>query len=53
MRPAVRRAVMLDLLAGKVSEPARRLAAFAVGRCPGARSARRPGLGGHPRPPCR
>jgi ATP synthase F1 delta subunit len=29
MRPAVRRAVMLDLLAQKVSEPARRLAAFA------------------------
>jgi F-type H+-transporting ATPase subunit delta len=29
MRPAVRRAVMLDLLSGKVSEPARRLAAFA------------------------
>jgi ATP synthase F1 delta subunit len=31
MRPAVRRAVMLDLLSGKVSEPARRLAAFASG----------------------
>jgi F-type H+-transporting ATPase subunit delta len=29
MRPAVRRAVMLDLLDGKVSAPARRLAAFA------------------------
>ena len=29
MRPAVRRAVLLDLLAGKVSEAARRLAAFA------------------------
>ena len=29
MRPAVRRAVMLDLLEGKVSAPARRLAAFA------------------------
>jgi F-type H+-transporting ATPase subunit delta len=29
MRPAVRRAVMLDLLSGKVSDPARRLAAFA------------------------
>jgi F-type H+-transporting ATPase subunit delta len=29
MRPAVRRAVMLDLLSGKVSAPARRLAAFA------------------------
>jgi F-type H+-transporting ATPase subunit delta len=29
MRPPVRRAVLLDLLAGKVSEPARRLAAFA------------------------
>jgi F-type H+-transporting ATPase subunit delta len=29
MRPAVRRAVLLDLLGGKVSEPARRLAAFA------------------------
>jgi F-type H+-transporting ATPase subunit delta len=29
MRPAVRRAVMLDLLSGKVSGPARRLAAFA------------------------
>jgi F-type H+-transporting ATPase subunit delta len=29
MRPGVRRAVMLDLLSGKVSDPARRLAAFA------------------------
>jgi len=29
MRPPVRRAVMLDLLSGKVSDPARRLAAFA------------------------
>jgi F-type H+-transporting ATPase subunit delta len=29
VRPAVRRAVMLDLLSGKVSDPARRLAAFA------------------------
>jgi F-type H+-transporting ATPase subunit delta len=29
MRPAVRRAVMLDLLSKKVSDPARRLAAFA------------------------
>ncbi len=29
MRSAIRRAVMLDLLSGKVSEPARRLAAFA------------------------
>jgi F-type H+-transporting ATPase subunit delta len=31
IRPAVRRAVMLDLLSGKVSDPARRLAAFACG----------------------
>jgi ATP synthase F1 delta subunit len=31
MRSAVRRAVMLDLLSKKVSEPARRLAAFASG----------------------
>ena len=30
MRPPVRRAVMLDLLDGKVTAPARRLAAFAT-----------------------
>ena len=48
-----RRAVVLDLLDGKVTPAARRLAAFASRRSSRARGPRRARLGQHPGPPPR
>ena len=53
MRPAVRRAVMLDLLDRKVSAPARRLVGLCRFRRTCARGPCRIGLGRHTGPPRR